>query len=35
MNKIVIYKEGEYQSLPMTESLFWNRVDSLKESFIK
>ena len=34
MNKIVIYKEGEYQSLPMTESLFWNRVDSLKKALL-
>ncbi len=34
MNKIVIYKEGEYQSLPMTESLFWNRVDNLKKALL-
>ena len=34
MNKIIIYKEGEYQSLPMTESLFWNRVDSLKKALL-
>ena len=34
MNKKVIYKEGEYQSLPMTESLFWNRVDNLKRAVL-
>jgi len=34
MNKIIFYKEGEYQSLPMPESLFWNRVDNLKRAVL-
>jgi|TARA_X000001388_G_scaffold16176_1_gene9985 hypothetical protein len=34
MNGTVIVKMGEYESLPMTETLFWNRVGWLQRAML-
>ena len=34
MNGTVIVKIGKYESLPMTEVLFWNRVGFLQRAMI-
>ena len=31
---IVVYT-GKYKSLPMTEELFWNRVDNLRKAMLE
>ena len=30
----IVFKSGDYVSVPMTESLFWNRVDNLKKALL-
>jgi len=30
----IIFKSGDYVSLPMTENLFWNRVSNLRNAML-
>ena len=30
----IVVRTGDYKSLPMTEELFWNRVDNLKRAML-
>ena len=34
MSSIVVYKSGSYRSLPMTDVLYWNRVELLKKAML-
>ena len=34
MNGTVVVKVGKYESLPMTEMLFWNRVGWLQKAML-
>ena len=34
MNKMVVVKIGSYNSIPMTETLFWNRVGWLQRAML-
>ena len=30
----IVYKSGDYVSVPMTENLFWNRVGNLRNAML-
>ena len=30
----IVFKSGDYVSVPMTESLFWNRVGNLRNAML-
>ena len=34
MSNIVVYKSDGYRSLPMTDVLYWNRVELLKRAML-
>ena len=34
MSNIIVYKSGSYRSLPMTDVLYWNRVELLKKAML-
>ena len=34
VNMNIVFKSGDYVSVPMTENLFWNRVSNLRNAML-